>query len=459
MKKIITLAVLLASALALLNSCQLMGSLDEIQPEYVLTDETLITDATSAENAINGVYVIWKEYSICTARDVQFGLTQTVNTSGAYGGDEFLINNVTDENYVTAGYYPCLYKVVNMASSVIANIGDKEIKGLSDTRRKEIIAEASFQRAMAHFMLLRMFGQFWDVNSQYGIVTVTEPMRDNVMNARATVADSYKTILEDLEYAILNGSKTERAHYYASSFTAKCLKARVLLSKGDYAGAASVSAEAVQEGPSIGYALEDSYINAFAGVWSSPELVFVLHTTYPKQTASNTLYFLASGPGSSVSKLYEDLGGDTRFDDVYSYDGSSPYGNNKYQGRDDTDGPSNTYYFMRLSEVYFIEAEALVRQKKYDEARSVLAAVCTRAGHDAAYFDAVADKDLLVEIFKQKFMELFTENNEEWYDAVRYKALDGIDFTESGYVVNMDHLCMPLPRTALAGNSKLVQNP
>lgn len=38
------------------TSCDLIGNIDDIKQENVLTDQTLITDAQSAEAAVNGVY-------------------------------------------------------------------------------------------------------------------------------------------------------------------------------------------------------------------------------------------------------------------------------------------------------------------------------------------------------------------------------------------------------------------
>ena len=51
------------------------------------------------------------------------------------------------------------------------------------------------------------------------------------------------------------------------------------------------------------------------------------------------------------------------------------------------------------------------------------------------------------------------ENNEEWFDMVRYNCLDGIDFVSYGYLRSFAHKNLPIPYDALAGNAKLIQNP
>ena len=51
------------------------------------------------------------------------------------------------------------------------------------------------------------------------------------------------------------------------------------------------------------------------------------------------------------------------------------------------------------------------------------------------------------------------ENNEEWFDMIRYNCLDGIDFVSYGYLRSFAHKNLPIPYDALAGNAKLIQNP
>ena len=84
-----------------------------------------------------------------------------------------------------------------------------------------------------------------------------------------------------------------------------------------------------------------------------------------------------------------------------------------------------------------------------------------RVAGDSMQADGIADGDLLLTIFRHKYMELSAENYEEWYDMVRYYRLAGTDFTATGlgYTQSMQHLVLPIPTQALSGNSLLVQNP
>ena len=53
---------------------------------------------------------------------------------------------------------------------MIEFLENNTVKDLDPARRMEILGEGYFNRAMAHFMLLRYFGQFYDTDSPYGIV-------------------------------------------------------------------------------------------------------------------------------------------------------------------------------------------------------------------------------------------------------------------------------------------------
>ena len=48
--------ILIVSLLVALSSCNMLGSIDDIKPENVLTDENAITDANSAEMECGGIY-------------------------------------------------------------------------------------------------------------------------------------------------------------------------------------------------------------------------------------------------------------------------------------------------------------------------------------------------------------------------------------------------------------------
>ncbi len=465
MRTIIKRYLLLSMSAFLLTACDLVGSIDDIEQKYVLTDENVISDATSAEVALNGVYASWRNIRIAWFRHYLNALTGTETEANIVGMTGFSNNNVLDTNTGVADNYIALYNVVNNATSFIDNVSKGSIMGLTDERKTEAIAEARFHRAMAYLYLLRQYGEFYHPNSTFGIVLYKDkPVRDNESIARSTVRESYDAILSDLDYAISN-APLYTYHYKVCRLTAQALKARVLLYAQDYRNAAATARQVIDEGAAYGYYLEDDFTSIFSKSYMSPEVIFALYNSYPNerdadsnwnQYAGNTIMTLAYGMGS-------DDGVDRRYFNTFENLDPSKYWlrNNKYPNYYyDTAEPENTYFFIRMAEMYYILAEAEMRQGNETSARQALKdIICNdRAGYSEEYVDNINSAAFLVAVLEHKWLELATENNEEWYDLIRHHVIDGLAIAPT-YVKSDTHLTMPIPRTALAGNNLLRQNP
>lgn len=465
-------------ALALLSvtfvGCDMIGAIDDIKLENVSTDSELITDNRSANTALNGVYASWSHIDVGWFTNHLSFRTRTIRPMGVIGANGFSTNDVKIENSMIARNYTILYRVINMANSVILPLETNAPKDIEESRLKEIIGEARYHRALAHLMLLRQYGEFYDLSSNYGIATYDEPARDNDPKTRSTVAETYDLITKDLEYAAKNTNTDIRPHYYIGQAAAKALLARVMLYQKRFDMASQIAGEVIASAPAQGYALESDYLDIFRKRSLSKEVLFAPYAQYPGENnfmLINSIY-LAKSAETIADELVDgafDLtsgeGMDYRIAKTFSKahitaEGNSPYGgNNKYRTSNFEPGSMvNTLFFMRLAEVYLIKAEADARLDRFDDARASLKLITTRAGYDDDYVDNIEDADLLEMIFKHKWMELAFENNEEWFDLVRFHTLDNMAI-EPIYVVSDEHLTLPIPREAQAGNNLLEQNP
>ena len=70
------LALLSVSALTF-TSCDLIGSIDDMEPDHVVTDLNYITDAASAQTALNGVYASWRSTGVSYLR---YGIASMAHT-------------------------------------------------------------------------------------------------------------------------------------------------------------------------------------------------------------------------------------------------------------------------------------------------------------------------------------------------------------------------------------------
>lgn len=513
------LTLLSATALTL-TSCDLIGSLDGIEPEHVVTDDNYITDVSTAQTALNGVYASWRSTGVSYLRYGMSSMAHTQTQAMAMGADEFAAENIETNNSNVETAYTAYYNVINTANTFLVHI-NKNIPGLSEEKRTEMIAEARCQRALAYLTLLKCFGEYWKQDSPYGVcIFQDELVRDNQPRKRSTVAETYKLISDDLDYAIAHCEQQPADHYHMSSLFAKALKAKMYFAQDNYPEAARLSEEVINEAEAAGYELESDYANIFTEQFNSKEMLFAPYTANPNELMDASWF--AFSPGSLLKKVADDLvpddetggdivvpdpgeggdvvvpnpgeggdvvlpgggddggivipggdGGDFPFpgeDDAASYDplytwaytGKGMIGIAKYSKLTPEFMFEDSYYFMRLAEVYYIAAEAEARQGQYAKARTLLATVIERAGYTEDDVNAIADSDLLGEILKHKLCDMSNENLEEWFDLCRYNRQGGFESwteDEKAELPSFRRYLLPIPKASMGANNLLVQNP
>lgn len=529
------LTLLSATALTL-TSCDLIGSLDGIEPEHVVTDDNYITDVSTAQTALNGVYASWRSTGVSYLRYGMSSMAHTQTQAMVMGAEEFAAENIETNNSNVETAYTAYYNVINAANTFLVHI-NKNIPGLSEEKRTEMIAEARCQRALAYLTLLKCFGEYWKQDSPYGVcIFQDELVRDNQPRKRSTVAETYKLISGDLDYAIAHCEQQPADHYHMSSVFAKALKAKMYMAQDNYAEAARLAEEVIGEADAAGYGLESDYAKIFDKQFNSQEMLFAPYTANPSELMDSNWYMFS--PGSLLKKVADDLvpddetggdivipnpgdggdvvvpdpdgssdgsasgdggvvipggdggvvipggdggvvipggdGGDFPFppgeDDAASYDplytwaykGGGMIGIAKYSKLTPEFMFEDSYYFMRLAEVYYIAAEAEARQGQYAKARTLLATVIERAGYTEDDVNAIADSDLLGEILKHKLCDMSNENLEEWFDLCRYKRKGGFESwteDEKAELPSFRRYLLPIPKASMGANNLLVQNP
>ncbi|MEZ4792765.1 MAG: RagB/SusD family nutrient uptake outer membrane protein [Gelidibacter sp.] len=136
------------------------------------------------------------------------------------GSSGFNTNEVPVDNAFLANIYNAHYKIINLSNFLIQELEAGHAGGISDVRKAEMLSEAKFQRAFANFNLLRYFGQFYDLNSQYGIVLRTQFATQLEAQPRNSVQEVYDLIVSDLEFGAENGP-VFIDHFYSGSPASK----------------------------------------------------------------------------------------------------------------------------------------------------------------------------------------------------------------------------------------------
>lgn len=446
----------------LLTSCELINSIGSFQPAYKLTDQNVLIDANSAESMLAGVYIGMTAQSYITEIEAVPSLWgYCCKTTPFYSTSleaEFENNNPRLSNAVLNNLYAACYTIISRCNFIIEMLPHKQLDGLTDERKMEIIAEAHYIRALIHFQVLRLWGQFYDRNSVYGIVICTTAAHENQTYIRSNVQDSYTQILNDLNFASENGPLGKNKPYYASKEAAKALMAKVYLYMENWALAAQLAKEVIESGT---YELEDFYKDIFIKQHTSSEMIFCLYKSSNEPLIGGYVYESQVAPAQSYVNVASAQADSVRYFKVVATL-SDENSNSKYPISSAEGG--NTIYLMRLAEVYLIAAEAEARMVS-GEGVSQVAINRLNAIRMRAKLPSVAPttkSELLKAIQIEKLLELATEGGEEWFDLVRYTILGDIA-NISAYkptVTSTNLYILPYPMNSLIGNmGRVKQNP
>lgn len=455
-KKKRILFILIALLTLVYSSC----SIDDIKPKHQVNETNVIKDKASAQKVLNGIYVLWNQSFIGSFPIplAAMGVEGTIqNDTKGYNNNELDPGN-SDIHAI----YNTLYKVINRSNFLIEKLN--EDLPIPQEEKEELIAEGKFNRAYAYFTLLRFFGEFYDLNSTYGVVLRTEFASGIDADPRASVQETYDLILSDLAYAVEKGS-TQTPHYYAGNLAAKALLAKVNLYMGNYDVAANLAEEVMHNDQGI--ILEDHYEEIFQKTFDSEEALFFLY--HDADGGGSEMYKVN---GTDYSEYLQNLadaqipgegnldgegeGYDYRFAYAYAEQTKGTNNNGKYLGELFDEG--NSLYISRLAENYLIYAEAEARNGNTDNALAALNEVRVRAHVDEKEF--TDSKTLLEDIRQEKLLELFFENGEPWFDLIRYHINGDINAFELKESLHSTYqFIMPIPLKALNSNKNLVQNP
>jgi hypothetical protein len=338
------------------------------------------------------------------------------NNPGGGGGVRYQIETFseTSSNSNLSDAWLGLYRTIYRCNIIL----DKapEIK-MDDTRKKQIIGQASFIRSLCYFNLIRLFGNVPLITS----VQTTEQSREN---HRVDVGTVYTQIIADLTTAKSNlptsWSSTESGK--ATSYAASALLGKVYLYQKKYSDAASALQPLV------------TIINAKTALSLVPQT-----TTFPNgiKTSKDIIFainYLSGGIGESadVGNRYKNTSnnnmvvlpqtlfetGDNRKALVApTNEGVRP---GKFNSTFSGTECNGDWPVLRCAEVMLMYAEAL-NESGYPntDAFAALNAVRTNAGITAlTATDLATQADFRTAVYKERRLELALEAD-RWFDIVR----------------------------------------
>ena len=440
---------LISFLIILLTGCKKLTDVIDRNPPNNLVPENVAHTAEGARNLLNGAYAMLHDqyYYMHISEMIPATMSGYMARNGFLVNLQFRDNNVQPDLADVNNSWIAIYKLINQANWVIQLVEELPEGEMSQAEKNSITAQARALRAMGHFDALRFFGQYYDVNSAFGVIIRTEPVNFTTRYiARSTVAEVYEQVLSDLDFAIQNGPAFSKP-IFMSGLAAKALKARVLLFKGEYAAAATTADEVIS---SNARSLSPTYDKVFSDGFNSSEMIFMRATDEVTFTLDRKKFTYGSRHGIA-SPLFKNLmAGDPRIAATYSPANSAILKVNNATFFSPT-------YFLRLSQMYLIKAEALARSgAALDEAKAPLLVVRSRAFGSPQTSAAATMDELLDEIYKEIVKELAFENGSEWFAAIRFNKIMTIKPT----VTSQDQFILPIPEAEIQGNALFgVQNP
>jgi starch-binding outer membrane protein, SusD/RagB family len=412
----------------------------ETVPSNGVTKEALFTTFSGISSALQGIYKEQFQYGIggSTGHD-NFGQKALDITADLMGNDMVVHSagyswfnrdyNYSEQGVATLGRrsdiaWYLYYDIIKQANNIIKNVD--AVANATQAQKEDVKGQALGLRAYAYYNLINWFQQTYKGNeSKPGVPIYNEQSTTAELQSgkpRASVQEVYNQIVSDLTLAetLLTG-KTQALKSNIDIHVVQGLRARTALIMEDWATAATYANKA-RQGSTLMNATEYVALSAFSSVsskewmWGSiiPADQATIYASFFSHMDIRTGGYAALGGQKKITKaLYDQIpAGDVRktvFRTPASTSTSNPpYNQLKFQVPSTTNKWEADYLYMRASEMYLIEAEALARQGQDAQAQSVLETL-VKARNPAYSASGLSGTDLLNEILLQRRIELWGE--------------------------------------------------
>jgi starch-binding outer membrane protein, SusD/RagB family len=433
-KKIIMKKIVFIMSLFLLIMVGCKKDYLNVIPSNAASEAQIFSRYTAVSAALGGLYKEMFTFAVGGGSHSDYG-QKSYDLSSDLMGNDMVVNSqgygwynstyqYTNWGLATEGQMPDFawyrfYDMIKQANKLYNNVDG--VTDASAAQKQSIKGQALGIRAYCYFSLVNYYQQTYKGNeTQPGVPVYTQDTTGG--KPRGTVADVYAQIISDLTQAetLLTG-KTRTAKDFIDLSVVQGLRARVALTMEDWATASNYANKA-RQGYTLMTAAQYPLKSSFSSI-TSPEWMWgstiieseaTIYASFFSHIDISTGGYAALGQQKKITKaLYDQIAaGDVRksiFTAPTTGNTSDPdYNQKKFQVQ--TPGKwAADYLYMRVAEMYLIEAEALSRQSGQEAAaRTVLETLIkTRyPAYSAAAFTGVA---LTNEILLQRRIELWGE--------------------------------------------------
>jgi hypothetical protein len=439
----------------------LSGAYKSFQNEYYQLDRYIIGDGQS-DNCYAG------ESKAQTIQVDQFTMTAS--------------NNIANRDWTY------MYEQIAKANSIIQWAPKNTDANLTAERKKQIIGEASFIRAVAYFNLVRIYGavpvilkEVPSINSQN--IDEIYPL---LYPARQSVDSVYKVIIADLDNSIKNCLDYSANKFVVTKPLANAVMAEVYAAKG---APANVDWAKVKEyGSAVTSNTNYDLMPEFDDLWVAAADESGLKNEHCKEslfevdcnswtTIGNWAYQMFMGtdwkkfntPSKDVAKAFTDAS------DIKRKNASIFYADVTGLWSDQIWSAANYPFcyklrlnekgniiIWRLASTILLQAEAENELGNLSAAKTLVNKIRTRAGLGSSAANSKDDMRLAIE--KERRLELAFEGY-RWFDLVRtgraLAVMQSASDIHSTYSANLNEkrYIWPIPQSEIDQNEFLTQNP
>ena len=436
---------IILKAAAVVAAVFAMTSCLEKYPQDYIVDEEAMTSLNGAEQIVTGIYTAYMSSGLYSGYltlipDIQSDLVMAVEgNSNTYG--EIYQWTFRPTNREIESIYAGLYTVIGRCNFYLDQVEELRSQLQSDSDIKTIdqyTGEVYCARGLAYSELIKCFCEAYDPNKdQLGVVLRTSYFKEEPVE-RASLKDSYKRVIEDLEKAeeMLDEDYNEYDSPYFTKAAAQAVRARVALYMGDWQKAVDYSTKLISNTEQFdlslaSYTVTSDGMNEVDYLWhydSGYEVIWRIgytSTSYGGALGQNflsfnndyTYYYPDYVPAQSALNLY--TSGDARYD-AYFAELSTGYSHQltwplliKYYGNRELLSLLIYHVNMpkpiRLAEQYLIRAEAYCNLGSYGPASSDLSKLRNARYTNSGGNISVGADNWLTVISEERVRELYME--------------------------------------------------
>lgn len=442
------------SVLLILPACQ--SFVEAGAPRHELLSNKVFQSDASATAAILHIYG-----SLNSQSNYASGWISGISCFGGYLADDFLYygtsdggrqmytNNMLNTNGTAASLWSFNYKLIYNVNAALEGLTAST--SVTPATKSQLMGEALFIRAFAHFYLVSLFGDVPYVT--------TTAYQQNTAVLREPAAEVYYKVIADLVEAekLLSNDYVTAGRVRPNKWVAAALLSRAYLYIGEWAKAEQ-KASGIIDNSNV-YDLEPLN-NVFVKTskepiwqlfpegsytWSNDGWLFIL-TNIPQYVSlrPGLVNAFESGDQRSINWVGHITVNGTTYDYPFKYK----------ENPNNTTGKEQSTIF-RLGEQYLIRAEARAQQNNIGGAQDDLNEIRGRAGLGAT--PAATKAQLLDAVMQERRVELFSEWGHRWFDLKRTKRADAVmPATKVGW--NSTDTLFPIPNPEILINPKLKQN-